>query len=85
MVVSFEIFWEVRWVLGSQGGHPVDESPRGDYRETWETETLWTSLHVETLGRIRGGLRALLRAAIDGAGGYAELAKAAGVDEPDLL
>ena len=64
---------------------PGPTPTRGDYRETWETETLWTSLHVETLGRIRGGLRALLRAAIDGAGGYAELAKAAGVDEPDLL
>ena len=46
MVVSFEIFWEVRWVLGSQGGEPLDESPRGDYRETWETETLWTSLRA---------------------------------------
>ncbi len=75
--------WRLSGDLGDRD--PVDESPRGDYRETWETETLWTSLHVETIGRIRGGLRALLRAAIDGAGGYAELAKAAGVDEPDLL
>lgn len=32
----------------------------------------------------RGGLRALLRAAIDDAGGYAKLAKAAAEDEPDL-
>jgi AbrB family looped-hinge helix DNA binding protein len=32
----------------------------------------------------RGGLRALLHAAIDDVGGYAKLAKAAAVDEPDL-
>jgi hypothetical protein len=32
----------------------------------------------------RGGLRALLRGAIDDAGGYARLAKTAAADDPDL-
>lgn len=32
----------------------------------------------------RGGLRALLRRAVDDAGGYAELARGAADDEPDL-
>lgn len=32
----------------------------------------------------RGGLRALLQAAVDDAGGYAKLAKAAAADEPEL-
>ncbi len=49
---------------------------------TVEIADLGDSLLIVPAGR--GGLRALLRAAIDEAGGYAELAKAAGADEPDL-
>jgi len=49
---------------------------------TVEIADLGESLLIVPAGR--GGLRALLRAAIDDAGGYAKLAKAAAADEPDL-
>ena len=48
---------------------------------TVEIADLGDSLLIVPAGR--GGLRALLRAAIDEAGGYAKLAEAAGADEPD--
>ena len=49
---------------------------------TVEIADLGDSLLIVPAGR--GGLRALLRAAIDDAGGYAKLAQAAVADEPDL-
>jgi len=49
---------------------------------TVEIADLGESLLIVPAGR--GGLRALLRAAIDDAGGYAKLAKAAAADEPEL-
>ena len=49
---------------------------------TVEIADLGDSLLIVPAGR--GGLRALLRAAIEEAGGYAKLAQAAGADEPDL-
>ena len=49
---------------------------------TVEIADLGDSLLIVPAGR--GGLRALLRAAIDDAGGYAKLAKAAAADEPEL-
>ena len=49
---------------------------------TVEIADLGDSLLIVPAGR--GGLRALLRAAIDAVGGYAELATAAAADEPDL-
>lgn len=49
---------------------------------TVEIADLGDSLLIVPAGR--GGLRALLRAAIDDAGGYAKLAKAAAADDPDL-
>lgn len=49
---------------------------------TVEIADLGDSLLIVPAGR--GGLRALLRAAIDDAGGYAKLAKAAATDDPDL-
>lgn len=49
---------------------------------TVEIADLGDSLLIVPAGR--GGLRALLRAAIDEAGGYANLAKAAAAAEPDL-
>ena len=47
-----------------------------------EIADLGDSLVIVPAGR--GGLRALLRDAINEAGGYAELAQAATTDEPDL-
>ena len=47
-----------------------------------EVADLGDSLIIVPAGR--GGLRALLRDAIDEAGGYAELARAATSDEPEL-
>lgn len=47
-----------------------------------EVADLGDSLLIVPAGR--RGLRALLRAAIEDTGGYAKLAKAAAVDEPDL-
>jgi AbrB family looped-hinge helix DNA binding protein len=49
---------------------------------TVEIADLGNSLLIVPAGR--GGLRALLRAAIDDAGGYARLATAAATEEPDL-
>lgn len=49
---------------------------------TVEIADLGDSLLIVPAGR--GGLRALLRAAIDEAGGYTQLARAAAADEPDL-
>jgi AbrB family looped-hinge helix DNA binding protein len=49
---------------------------------TVEIADLGDSLLIVPAGR--GGLRALLRAAIDDDGGYAKLAKAAAAGEPDL-
>lgn len=49
---------------------------------TVEIADLGDSLLIVPAGR--GGLRALLRAAIDDAGGYAALAEATAADEPDL-
>jgi AbrB family looped-hinge helix DNA binding protein len=49
---------------------------------TVEIADLGDSLLIVPAGR--GGLRALLRAAVDDAGGYAELARAVAADEPDL-
>jgi AbrB family looped-hinge helix DNA binding protein len=49
---------------------------------TVEIADLGDSLLIVPAGR--GGLRALLSAAIDDAGGYAKLAKLAAADEPDL-
>jgi AbrB family looped-hinge helix DNA binding protein len=49
---------------------------------TVEIADLGDSLLIVPAGR--GGLRALLRTAIDDAGGYAKLAKAAAADDPDL-
>jgi AbrB family looped-hinge helix DNA binding protein len=49
---------------------------------TVEIADLGDSLLIVPAGR--GGFRALLRAAIDDAGGYAKLAEAAAADEPDL-
>lgn len=49
---------------------------------TVEIADLGDSLLIVPAGR--GGLRTLLRAAIDEAGGYANLAKAAAAAEPDL-
>lgn len=57
-----------RWGLGKGGA--VEIADLGD------------SLLIVPAGR--GGLRALLSAAIDEAGGYAKLARAAAADEPDL-
>ncbi|MHB1445524.1 MAG: AbrB/MazE/SpoVT family DNA-binding domain-containing protein [Acidimicrobiales bacterium] len=57
-----------RWNLG-QGG-------------TVEVADLGNALLIVPAGR--GGLRALLRAAIDEAGGYAALADAVASEEPDL-
>jgi AbrB family looped-hinge helix DNA binding protein len=53
-----------------------------DQGGTVEVADLGDSLLIVPAGR--GGLRALLRAAIDDAGGYAQLAKLAADDEPDL-
>ncbi len=50
---------------------------------TVEIADLGDSLLIVPAGR--GGLRALLRGAIDDAGGYAKLATAAAADEPDLV
>ncbi len=47
-----------------------------------EIADLGDSLLIVPAGR--GGLRALLSAAIDDAGGYSALAKRAATDEPDL-
>lgn len=47
-----------------------------------EVADLGDSLLIVPAGR--RGLRALLRAAIEDTGGYAKLAKAGAVDEPDL-
>ncbi len=49
---------------------------------TVEIADLGDSLLIVPAGR--GGLRALLHSAIDDAGGYAKLAKAAAAAEPDL-
>jgi bifunctional DNA-binding transcriptional regulator/antitoxin component of YhaV-PrlF toxin-antitoxin module len=49
---------------------------------TVEIADLGDSLLIVPAGR--GGLRALLRAAIDEAGGYARLAQATAAAEPDL-
>jgi AbrB family looped-hinge helix DNA binding protein len=49
---------------------------------TVEIADLGEALLIVPAGR--GGLRALLRTAIDDAGGYAKLAKAAAADDPDL-
>lgn len=49
---------------------------------TVEIADLGNSLLIVPAGR--GGLRALLSAAINDAGGYAQLAKLAAADEPDL-
>jgi AbrB family looped-hinge helix DNA binding protein len=49
---------------------------------TVEIADLGDSLLIVPAGR--GGLRALLRVAIDDAGGYAQLAHATAADEPDL-
>lgn len=49
---------------------------------TVEIADLGDSLLIVPAGR--GGLRALLRAAIDDAGGYAKLAKTAAAADPDL-
>ena len=49
---------------------------------TVEIADLGDSLLIVPAGR--GGLSALLRAAIDDAGGYSNLAKAAAADDPDL-
>ena len=49
---------------------------------TVEIADLGDALLVVPSGR--GGLRSLLRSAIDEAGGYAELAKSVAADEPDL-
>lgn len=49
---------------------------------TVEIADLGDSLLIVPAGR--GGLRALLRAAVDDAGGYAKLARAVAADEPDL-
>lgn len=49
---------------------------------TVEIADLGDSLLIVPAGR--GGLRALLRAAIDDVGGYAKLAKAVACDEADL-
>ena len=57
-----------RWNLGEGGS--VEIADLGD------------ALLVVPAGR--GGLRALLRDAIEEAGGYAKLAAAVAVDEPDL-
>ncbi|MHB1923920.1 MAG: AbrB/MazE/SpoVT family DNA-binding domain-containing protein [Acidimicrobiales bacterium] len=57
-----------RWNL-SQGG-------------SVEVADLGSALLIVPAGR--GGLRALLRAAIDEAGGYASLAEAVAGEEPDL-
>ncbi len=57
-----------RWNL-SQGG-------------SVEVADLGSALLIVPAGR--GGLRALLRAAIDEAGGYAALAEAVAGEEPDL-
>jgi AbrB family looped-hinge helix DNA binding protein len=53
-----------------------------DQGGTVEIADLGNALLIVPAGR--GGLRALLRAAIDDAGGYAKLAKAAAADEPNL-
>ena len=53
-----------------------------DQGGTVEIADLGDSLLIVPVGR--GGLKALLRAAIDESGGYARLAKRAAVDEPDL-
>lgn len=49
---------------------------------TVEIADLGDSLLIVPAGR--GGLRALLRAAVDEAGGYAKLAQATADDDPDL-
>jgi AbrB family looped-hinge helix DNA binding protein len=49
---------------------------------TVEIADLGDSLLIVPAGR--GGLRALLRGAIDDAGGYAELARTVAADDPDL-
>lgn len=49
---------------------------------TVEIADLGDALLIVPAGR--GGLRALLRGAIEDAGGYAKLARATAADEPDL-
>jgi AbrB family looped-hinge helix DNA binding protein len=49
---------------------------------TVEIADLGDALLIVPAGR--GGLRALLRTAVDDAGGYAKLAKVVAMDEPDL-
>ncbi len=63
---------------------PADARRRWDLLEGGSVEIadLGDSLLIIPAGR--GGLRALVRKAVDEAGGYAELARAVGSDEPDL-
>jgi AbrB family looped-hinge helix DNA binding protein len=63
---------------------PADARRRWDLLEGGSVEIadLGDSLLIIPAGR--GGLRSLLREAVDEAGGYAHLARAAASDEPDL-
>jgi AbrB family looped-hinge helix DNA binding protein len=63
---------------------PADARRRWDLLEggTVEIADLGDCLLIIPAGR--GGLRAFLREAVDEAGGYAELARSVGSEEPDL-
>jgi len=63
---------------------PAEARRRWDLLEGGSVEIadLGDSLLIIPAGR--GGLRVLLREAVDEAGGYAELARAVGADEPEL-
>lgn len=77
-IAEFKVSERGQMALPAQARHRWNLD-KGGYVEIAD---LGDSLLIVPAGR--GGLRASLRAAINGAGGYAELAKAAGVDEPDL-
>jgi AbrB family looped-hinge helix DNA binding protein len=63
---------------------PAEARRRWDMSQggTVEVADLGDALLIVPAGR--GGLRALLRASIEEAGGYAELAQAVAVEEPQL-
>ena len=63
---------------------PADARRRWDLLEGGSVEIadLGDSLLILPAGR--GGVRALVRDAVDDAGGYAELSRAVAADDPDL-